>query len=167
MTFHPILLSRSLWVPCRCSISPISAVLVTNIAPLQGPVYPCKSSVRTLFQPNPQEIVDGDTIDISTIRVRLVLVNTPESGESGYTEARDFVESVCGVGTKALVDEDDRQREGSFDRLIGVVYCGDSGINNKESLNELLLEGGYGVIDQDFCNISEFSSSSWAKRYGC
>jgi hypothetical protein len=55
----------------------------------------------------------------------------------------------------------------SFDRLIGLVYCGDSGINNKESLNELLLEGGFAVIDQDFCNISEFPSASWAQRYGC
>jgi hypothetical protein len=119
------------------------------------------------FRRTVTEIVDGDTIDISTIRVRLALVNTPEIGESGYTEARRFVDSVCSVGTKALADEDDRQREGSFDRLIGVVYCGDSGINNKKSLNELLLEGGYAVIDQDFCNISEFSSSSWAQKYGC
>ena len=119
------------------------------------------------FRGTVTEIVDGDTIDISTIRVRLALVNTPEIGESGYSEAREFVNSVCGIGTSALVDEDDRQREGSFDRLIGVIYCGDSGINNKKSLNELLLGGGYAVIDQDFCNTSEFSSSSWVQRYGC
>jgi hypothetical protein len=37
------------------------------------------------------------------------------------------------------------------DRLIGLVYCGDDdGIDNKKSLNELLLEGGYAVIYQDF-----------------
>jgi endonuclease YncB( thermonuclease family) len=113
------------------------------------------------------EIVDGDTIDINNVRVRLALANTPERGESGYTKAIDFVESVCSTGTRALVDEDDGQKEGSFDRLIGLVYCGDSGINNKESLNELLLEGGFAVIDQDFCNISEFSSASWAQKYGC
>ena len=113
------------------------------------------------------EIVDGDTIDINNVRIRLALVNTPERGESGYTEAIDFVESVCSVGTAALVDEDDEQKEGSFDRLIGLVYCGDDGINNKKSLNELLLNGGYAVIYQDFCNISEFSSASWAQRHGC
>ena len=56
------------------------------------------------------EIVDGDTIDINNVRVRLILVNTPERGEAGYTEAIDLVESDCGVGTKALVDEDDRQK---------------------------------------------------------
>ena len=119
------------------------------------------------FRGTVTEIVDGDTIDINNVRVRLALVNTPERGESGYTEAIDFVESVCGVGTTALVDEDDRQKEGSFDRLIGLVYCGDDGINNKKSLNELLLERRYAVIYQDFCNISEFSSASWVQRYGC
>ena len=119
------------------------------------------------FRGTVTEIVDGDTIDINNLRVRLALANTPERGESGYSEAIDFVESVCNVGTRALVDEDDGQKEGSFDRLIGLVYCGDSGINNKESLNELLLERGYAVIDQDFCAASEVSSASWAQRYGC
>jgi hypothetical protein len=56
-------------------------------------------------------IVDGDTIDINNVRIRLALVNTPERGESGYTEAIDFVESICGVGTTALVDEDDGHLE--------------------------------------------------------
>jgi micrococcal nuclease len=112
-------------------------------------------------------IVDGDTLDIDNIRVRLTLVNTPERGEAGYTEAKDLVESACGVGTKALVDEDDGQKEGSFGRLIGLVYCGDYGIDNKKSLNEILLEGGHAVIYQDFCNVSEFSSASWVQTHGC
>jgi Staphylococcal nuclease homologue len=113
------------------------------------------------------EIVDGDTIDINNVRVRLALVNTPERGDNGYTEAIDFVESVCSVGTTSLVDEDDGQKEGSFDRLIGLVYCGNDNINNKKSLNELLLERGYAVIYQDFCGISEFSSAGWAQSRGC
>ena len=119
------------------------------------------------FRGTVTEIVDGDTLDINNVRVRLALVNTPERGDSGYTEAIDFVESVCGVGTTALVDEDDGQKEGSFDRLIGIVYCGNDNINNKKSLNELLLERGYAVIYQDFCGISEFSSAGWAQSRGC
>jgi endonuclease YncB( thermonuclease family) len=119
------------------------------------------------FRGTVTEIVDGDTIDINNVRVRLALVITPERGDNGYTEAIDFVESVCGVGTTSLVDEDDGQKEGSFDRLIGFVYCGNDNINNKKSLNELLLERGYAVIYQDFCGISEFSSASWAQKYGC
>jgi micrococcal nuclease len=97
----------------------------------------------------------------------LALVNTPERGENGYTEAIDFVQSVCGIGTQVLVDQDDGQKEGSFDRLIGLVYCGDDGINNKVSLNELLLGRVYAVIYQDFCSLSEFSSTDWAQKNGC
>jgi hypothetical protein len=119
------------------------------------------------FRGTVTEIVDGDTLDVNNVRVRLALVNTPERGENGYTEAIDFVQSVCGIGTTALVDEDDGQKEGSFDRVIGLVYCGNDNINNKKSLNELLLEGGYAVIYQDFCGISEFSTANWAQSRGC
>jgi micrococcal nuclease len=119
------------------------------------------------FRGTVTEIVDGDTLDINNVRVRLALVNTPERGQSGYSEAIDFVQSVCGVGTTALVDEDDGQKEGSFDRVIGLVFCGNDNVNNKKSLNELLLEGGYAIIYQDFCGISEFASASWAQSRGC
>jgi endonuclease YncB( thermonuclease family) len=111
------------------------------------------------------EIVDGDTLDINNVRVRLALVNTPGRVENGYTEAIDFVQSVCGLGTTALVDEDDGQKEGSFDRVIGLVYCGGDNINDKKSLNELLLERSNAVIYQDFCGIREFSSASWPKSW--
>ena len=113
------------------------------------------------------EIVDGDTLDINNVRVHLALVNTPERGDSGYTEAIDFVESVCGVGTKALVDEDDGQKEGSFDRVIGLVYCGNDNINNKKSLNELLLERRYAIIYQDFFRHQRIFFSGWAQSRGC
>jgi hypothetical protein len=119
------------------------------------------------FRGTVTEIVDGDTLDVNNVRVRLALVNTPERGENGYTEAVDFVQSVCGIGTAALVDEDDGQKEGSFDRVIGLVYCGNDNINDKKSLNDLLLEGGYATVYQEFCGISEFSLAGWAQSRGC
>jgi endonuclease YncB( thermonuclease family) len=115
-------------------------------------------------------IVDGDTLDINNIRVRLTLVNTPESGEAGYTEAREFVKSVCRIGTDVLVDEDDGQKEGSYDRLIGLVYCvGDDNSSNKKGalLNEVLLQRGYAVVFEEFCDKSEFSNADWVQQYGC
>src|SRR2546428_5262529 len=33
-------------------------------------------------------IVDGDTLDVGSTRIRLTLVNSPEAGQSGYTEAK-------------------------------------------------------------------------------
>src|SRR5437879_12512058 len=38
-------------------------------------------------------IVDGDTLDVGSTRIRLALVNTPELGEPGYTEAKQFTRS--------------------------------------------------------------------------
>jgi hypothetical protein len=36
--------------------------------------------------------------------------------------------------------------------VIGLVYCGGDNINNKKSLNELLLERSNAVIYQYFCS---------------
>lgn len=47
----------------------------------------------------------------------ILLGTTRKNGrglETGYFDARTFVMNNCGVGTKALVDEDDGQKGGSF-----------------------------------------------------
>ena len=91
------------------------------------------------------------------------MVNTPEVGQPGYSKAKEFVQSVCGVGSKALVDEDDAQQSGSYGRTIGMVYCGESTV----SLNQILLQNGYAKIYPQFCGVSEFSKMHWAVTYGC
>ena len=115
------------------------------------------------FQGKVTEVVDGDTLDVNNVRIRLALVNTPEVYEKGYFDARDFTMNNCGVGTKALVDEDDGQKGGSYGRMIALVYCG----NNTSSLNESLLNSSKATIVPEFCSKSEFASSVWAKKYGC
>ena len=130
--------------------------------PIITPLTECQG-LANCFRGIVTSVVDGDTLDVDGIPVRLSLVDTPERGQVGYLEAVNFVRSVCGIGTEALVDEDDGQTGGSFGRLIGVIYCG----GNIISLNELLLQGDYAVIDQSFCGISEFSTTIWALRYGC
>jgi len=102
------------------------------------------------------DIVDGDTLDINDIRIRLALVNTPEVGEAGFVPAKEFVEGLC-LDKNGQVDIDDGQRQGSFGREIGVVYC--DGIN----LNSELMKKGYALISAEFCEVSEFSAEPWAK----
>lgn len=109
------------------------------------------------------EVIDGDTLDVNNVRIRLALVNTPEVYENGYLDARAFVMTNCGVGTHALVDEDDGQKSGSFGRMIAVVYCG----NNTSSLNQALLNSSNASLLPEFCGVSEFASSDWALKYGC
>ena len=122
----------------------------------------CKGSADC-FSGTVTETVDGDTIDVNNIRIRLSMVNTPERGEAGYWDATDFTESLCSVGTNALVDEDDGQKEGSYDRVIGVVYCNGS----STSLNQLLLEDGKAIVYEEFCDVSEFANDKWVTNFGC
>jgi endonuclease YncB( thermonuclease family) len=101
-------------------------------------------------------IVDGDTLDLNDIRVRLSLVDTPERGQPGFREAKDFVSSLC-LGKKGELDVDDGQRRGDrYGREIGIVYC--NGVN----LNEKLMDEQLARILTDYCEISEFSKESWA-----
>jgi endonuclease YncB( thermonuclease family) len=97
------------------------------------------------------EIVDGDTIDVNNVRIRLSMVDAPEREEVGYGEATKTVESICPVSSNALVDEDDGQKERSYDRVIGVVYCN----SNARSVNQVLIEDGKATVYEDFCNVSD------------
>jgi endonuclease YncB( thermonuclease family) len=132
-----------------------------SLAPVNQ-IGQCKGSADC-FRGIVTEIVDGDTIDVNNVRIRLSMVNTPERGEAGYNEATEITESVCPVGGNALVDEDDGQKEGSYDRLIGVAYCNGSAT----SLNQILLEEGKAIVYEDFCGVSEFARDKWVIRFSC
>lgn len=120
----------------------------------------CKGIARC-FTGEVKRIVEGDTLDIGDLRIRLALSNTPERGEPGYGEAIAFTTSLCPVGSRALVDEDDGQREGSFNRTIAVVYCNAKNLNAELSINK------HAVINTRFCSDSEFGNENWAILGGC
>ena len=106
---------------------------------------------------NVTKVVDGDTLDISGIRVRLSLVDTPERGQVGFKEAKDFVESLC-LGKKGELDVDNGQRRGDrYGRELGIVYC--DGVN----VNERLVNNRLAKIFTEYCDVSEFSNEQWAK----
>jgi len=103
-------------------------------------------------------VVDGDTLDINGIRIRLALVNTPEEGQPGFDSAKKFVEDLC-LFKNGEVDMDDGQRQGSFGREIGVVYC------ERTNLNQALMNNSLATINASFCDVSEFADETWAS--GC
>src|SRR5438093_3410672 len=117
----------------------------------------CKGAAAC-FTDTVTNIGDGDTLDVGSTRIRLALVNSPEVGEPGYTEAKQFTTQTCPVGTQALVDEDDGQAGGSYGRMVAVVYC--SGVN----LNAALLGSGNAALVEYYCSGSEFASEPWT---GC
>lgn len=109
------------------------------------------------------KIIDGDTIEVDGQSIRFALVNAPELNNYGGQDAKNFVESVCPVGSSVLVDEDDGQTRGSYGRTIAIVYCNDLTYN----LNEAVIASGYAIIDTPYCSQSEFGSHYWPQIYGC
>lgn len=95
------------------------------------------------------KVVDGDTIDLASgERIRLAIVNTPERGQEGYKEAKQFTTEKC-LGKDALVDIDGKQKL-SYNRIVAAVYC--EGV----FINKELLDSGHAVVWKKFCSKSEF-----------
>ena len=110
------------------------------------------------------KVIDGDTLDVTTIEgetitVRLALIDAPETDESGFDEAKNFMTEQC-LDKNAEVDPDNNQGL-TYGRTVAVVYC--EGVN----VNKAILENGFADVYQDFCDVSEFADSNWAQEHGC
>ena len=98
-------------------------------------------------------VVDGDTLDVNGVgRIRLVGVNTPEVGEPGYQEAKDFVKSKC-LGKVVGLDIDDAKHYDKYGRILAVVYIRNTNVNAE------LLKRGYAEIM--YIPPSEFNPYLW------
>jgi micrococcal nuclease len=151
----------------------VGAIVVAAVASFLVPNPPPQTTIRTppntiactgtteCIRGSISKIVDGDTLDIGGTRIRLALVNTPEAGEPGYDDAKDFTAEICPVGSTAVVDVDDGQPTDRFGRTVGKVWCG------VKVLNDELIKARMGQILTEFCNVSEFKSEDWAKGHGC
>ena len=109
-------------------------------------------------------VIDGDTLDLTTtegetITIRLALIDAPETEESGFDKAKNFMTELC-LNKNVEIDPDNNQGL-TYGRTVAVVYC--EGIN----VNEAILENGFADIYQDFCDVSEFAYANWAQEHGC
>jgi len=120
----------------------------------------CSGNARC-FSGKVTQVIDGDTIRINEHSIRFALSSAPELGQTNGEKAREFIDTICPVGSVALVDEDDGQTQGSYGRIVAVIYC------NDRNLNSELLDANLGHIASEFCSKSEFSSSVWAQKHGC
>ena len=85
-------------------------------------------------------------------RVRLVGINTPEIGEEGYKEAKEFVNTTC-WGEAIKLDVDDMKQYDTYYRILAVVYVNDT------NLNEQLVKEGYAEVM--YIPPSEFDCREW------
>jgi len=107
------------------------------------------------------QVMDGDTIKVDEQSIRFALSSAPELDEYRGIESKELIETLCPIGSIALIDEDDGQTQGSHGRILSVIYC------NDVNLNEELLDSGLGYLASEFCDDSEFASTKWAKKHGC
>jgi len=98
-------------------------------------------------------VIDGDTINVRGVgRIRLVGVDTPERGQPGYQEAKNFVNNLCS-GKRVYLDVDDAKNYDKYGRVLAVVYVDDINVNAE------LLRRGYAEIL--YIPPSEFDPYSW------
>jgi len=103
----------------------IAAFLVTVAEPVAPPAGQAAQVTN---------IVDGDTIDVTinqqTYRVRYILINTPETGQTYFTEATEANRQLVAGKTVYLVkDVNETDRYG---RLLRYVYLADGTFVNRE-----------------------------------
>lgn len=120
----------------------------------------CKGTARC-FNGTITKIIDGDTLIIDGVKVRLAIVNTPEFYQGGYRKSTAFTAGICRKDSLAVVDQDDMQLTDKYGRMVAVVYC------HGKNLNEELLLNNHAKIWKKYCRLSEFGNESWARSYGC
>lgn len=110
-------------------------------------------------------IVDGDTLHFSGDTYRLSLIDTPERGEDGYSEATDALEELCPIGSTAYVEADSIQGLDRYGRYLGVVWC--SGNDYATTAGEYLSD--LGLLKKfytNFCGSTEAATERWAEESG-
>ena len=101
--------------------------------------------------------VDGNTIEIDGVRIRIPLVDVEDSGNPGMPHAA-LARLLCPVGSPAQYDIDDVQVRDRYGRTIAMVYC-----NTGLSLGEIMMGFGLGWVNGWYCDKSEFGQDPWAQ----
>lgn len=113
-------------------------------------------------------VIDGDTIEIEGgERVRLICIDTPERGEDGYYEAKDYLETLLlGREVELVKDVSEVDRYGRLLRYIFILDYDDIG---DFFVNSGIARLGYGEVarfppDTKYCDLIE-KSQDLAKSY--
>lgn len=85
------------------------------------------------------KVIDGDTLDLNnTLRVRFSGINTPETGECYYKEAKDKLTNL--VLNKEVYTEMDKTDKDKYDRSLRYIYL------NNTLINKFLVTYGYAKV---------------------
>jgi endonuclease YncB( thermonuclease family) len=112
--------------------------------------------------------IDGDTVHSGKVWVRLVQINTPERGECGYQQAKDYTQKFLKLNSNLVLTKD--RNLDSFDeygRALGYLTKGN------RNLNLELVKYGYakpyfykGIRGKYAQQIENYARQAKAKRLG-
>lgn len=109
------------------------------------------------------KVVNGKSFYVSInnkiYKIDLALIGVPVTNPQLMMASATFTRNTC-LGGTVLIDQDDGQRNSNS--IIGTVYCSPT-----KSLNAMLLETGYVLLDKSQCITSEFAKTDWARSRGC
>lgn len=104
------------------------------------------SSTPEIAQDTVVNVIDGDTLEVydngSIQIVRLLCVDTPEKNQTGYEEAKIFLQSE--VLGKQIVLQSSITDKDNYGRLLRYVYVNESG--NMIFINKLIIDRSYGTL---------------------
>ncbi len=120
------------------------------------PLYVNWGSTAVERQVTVDRVIDGDTIVAGGVTYRLVSIQTPEVGEPGYENAKNWTDYRCPVGSTVAINVDNKRPTDSYGRTLAVVYYNKSG--SWYNLNKELVTKGYAV--EKLSPPSEFEKSS-------
>lgn len=121
---------------------------------------PVEAFLPELCSNNPNivsRVIDGDTFELcSGDTIRLLCVDTPEKGDSGYEEAKLFLEDLLLYNPVELKQSNyDGPNKDKYNRLLRWVYIYNSSSVEQLFVNKYILEEGYGdimIIPPETCN---------------
>ena len=88
------------------------------------------------------EVIDGDTIKTSDGQtIRLLCINTPEQGQEGYLEAKEFLDNLTLGKEVRLATGKTFNQTDEYNRLLAYVYINNRG--EEVSVNKLIIQEGY------------------------
>ncbi|HLC63158.1 MAG TPA: thermonuclease family protein [Candidatus Nanoarchaeia archaeon] len=90
-------------------------------------------------------IIDGDTLEInSSYKIRLSGINTPETGECYYQEAKQFLSSLT-LNQEIYLERDITNKD-VYGRFLRYIYIQD------DLINSILVEEGYAKVYDKYAN---------------
>jgi len=156
------------------------AVLVTREVGEADPDPGSAGPLPAMIPAEVIEVVDGDTVRVETARgretVRLLGIDTPETVapqrpvECFGPEASARAKELLPAGTEVVLELDPTQdQRDRYDRVLAYVHLDDHPERGPESVNRLLVEGGYAeayVYERPFAYTDQFLASEREARDG-